>query len=208
MKKYVWLKISSMFSFILLALGLSIMMTTIVSKEIYRLFIKVYDLPKLSGLTHDQLLETYQSMQKYLLLPSSNKLDLIYFSSSVQGIQHFMDVKQLYFYLLIVVVVVTISSLILGSKLRQRRQHRKMAVAFNIATILPIGFLFSLFLAFDRIFILFHEMFFQNDYWLFDPLTDPIITVLPETFFMTLFVIMIILYEIMISLIRIVISKK
>lgn len=29
-----------------------------------------------------------------------------------------------------------------------------------------------------------HKIFFDNDYWLFDPHTDPVITILPEEFFM------------------------
>ena len=29
-----------------------------------------------------------------------------------------------------------------------------------------------------------HKIFFRNDYWLFNPATDPIIKILPDTFFM------------------------
>ena len=36
----------------------------------------------------------------------------------------------------------------------------------------------------DRFFVGFHSLLFNNDYWLFDPATDPVILILPDTFFM------------------------
>jgi len=39
-------------------------------------------------------------------------------------------------------------------------------------------------LNFDAAFVIFHQLFFKNDFWLFDPATDPIILLLPDTFFL------------------------
>ena len=36
----------------------------------------------------------------------------------------------------------------------------------------------------DSAFVLFHRIAFDNDYWLFDPATDPVITMLPDAFFL------------------------
>jgi integral membrane protein (TIGR01906 family) len=36
----------------------------------------------------------------------------------------------------------------------------------------------------EQAFITFHHIFFRNDYWLFDPATDPIIVILPDAFFL------------------------
>ena len=38
--------------------------------------------------------------------------------------------------------------------------------------------------AFDKLFVLFHEIVFRNDYWMFSSVTDPVIKILPEEFFM------------------------
>ena len=35
----------------------------------------------------------------------------------------------------------------------------------------------------EAFFIGFHHVMFSNDYWLFDPLRDPVILLLPEQFF-------------------------
>ena len=37
---------------------------------------------------------------------------------------------------------------------------------------------------FDRLFVVFHKIAFDNDDWLFNPETDPVIRILPEEFFM------------------------
>ena len=42
-------------------------------------------------------------------------------------------------------------------------------------------------IGFERFFIYFHQILFRNTDWLFDPATDPIINVLPESFFMQCF---------------------
>ena len=36
----------------------------------------------------------------------------------------------------------------------------------------------------EYVFVTFHQLVFNNDYWLFDPTTDPIINILPDVFFM------------------------
>ena len=36
---------------------------------------------------------------------------------------------------------------------------------------------------FDKYFCIFHEIFFDNDQWMFDPATDYMIRMLPEGFF-------------------------
>ena len=35
----------------------------------------------------------------------------------------------------------------------------------------------------EKLFVSFHKLFFSNDYWLFDPATDPVILILPDGFF-------------------------
>lgn len=36
----------------------------------------------------------------------------------------------------------------------------------------------------DALFTAFHKLFFRNDYWLFDPDTDPVINLLPDSYFL------------------------
>ena len=54
------------------------------------------------------------------------------------------------------------------------------AVACGLPVVL--GILVALF--WDKVFVVFHELFFNNDFWIFDYRTDPIILLLPDEFFM------------------------
>jgi len=42
----------------------------------------------------------------------------------------------------------------------------------------------SVVINFSKTFYFFHKIFFRNDYWIFDPVIDPIINSLPEELFM------------------------
>ncbi len=44
---------------------------------------------------------------------------------------------------------------------------------------------------FSKAFIIFHKIFFRNNYWIFDPNVDPIINALPEELFMIEFMLIV-----------------
>ena len=51
-------------------------------------------------------------------------------------------------------------------------------------------------IGFDQFFTLFHQILFVgDDTWLFDPAKDPVIMILPETFFLHAFLLFFALYE-------------
>ena len=58
-----------------------------------------------------------------------------------------------------------------------------LKVAAVITILLPVILGAFAAAAWDRFFVLFHELSFENDLWLFDPAVDPIINVLPDQFF-------------------------
>ncbi|GMA47726.1 integral membrane protein [Tetragenococcus muriaticus PMC-11-5] len=71
----------------------------------------------------------------------------------------------------------------------------------------PVVLLALMAVGFDQFFITFHEVFFTNEDWLFDPATDPIINVLPEQYFMHCFLFFFVLIELFFW-IMILIGKK
>ena len=56
-----------------------------------------------------------------------------------------------------------------------------------LTIVIPLILGFFAFIDFDRLFVMFHQLVFSNDYWLFNPHLDPIINILPENFFMHCF---------------------
>jgi len=57
--------------------------------------------------------------------------------------------------------------------------------------------LMGLLMGFDQFFVLFHTVLFPGDStWLFDPVKDPVIYILPEEFFLHCFILFFVLYEV------------
>lgn len=84
---------------------------------------------------------------------------------------------------LLVAVVILIILLILSKAETGRILPRAYFIALGIFGVLTVvlGGLFAS--DFNRYFTIFHEIFFDNDLWMFDPATDYMIRMLPEGFF-------------------------
>lgn len=194
-----WLKLSGCFLLLFVGLfSISITLTTLISVPVYYLYSQLLDLGASVGLTHQQLQESYQTIVQYLFHPFSEILSIPYFSSSAQGIQHFQDVKLLIQLNAVVSVIACILMPWLIGQLKQSRDYFFVQTGFYFLYGMPLLLLFMIFINFERLFILFHEIVFTNDYWLFDPIYDPIITVLPESLFMLLFILVILIYELLV----------
>lgn len=90
--------------------------------------------------------------------------------------------------------------------------HNNMALAVgkffgslwkNLAVIfaLVLGLVAVIAIDFDKAFITFHHMFFDNDLWLLDPATDNLICILPQTFFIDICIRIAIIFAILMILI-------
>ncbi len=59
-----------------------------------------------------------------------------------------------------------------------------LATGAAITLALPLLLALACAISWEATFVTFHKLFFNNDYWIFDSSTDPIITVLPDGFFL------------------------
>tara|TARA_B100000945_G_scaffold66898_3_gene50279 strand:- start:39420 stop:40109 length:690 start_codon:yes stop_codon:yes gene_type:complete len=105
-------------------------------------------------------------------------------------ILHMKDVKQLinlvFFYQkisVLLIIVVTFFTLLFGSLYSLKNLLHSISRG-GILTLLIFGALVigSLF-GFDKLFIYFHEISFNNDFWILDPRTDYLIAMFPQGFF-------------------------
>lgn len=184
------------------ALSLAISLTILSGGLIYRVYLQLNDLATPVGLTTTQLLENIDHMMSYLILPMQNKLVFPHFSSSTGGLQHFAEVKQLIQFNFI------LSLLALCYFAWERYFIQRNGLRFirkqllQLAYYFPIALLMVIVVAFERLFIVFHQLFFRNDLWLFNPTTDPIIYVLPQMLFMIYFIVGIVIYLLIIFIYR------
>jgi integral membrane protein (TIGR01906 family) len=118
------------------------------------------------------------------------------FPVSTNGALHFYEVKRLFLVNYGVLLVTVIPSIVYVRHLNKQQRLWTMIQPFRIAVVVPIVIAFLMAVNFDRFFVLFHGVFFNNDAWIFNPATDPIINVLPETFFLHSFILFFVLLEI------------
>lgn len=164
-------------------------------------FIYVIDIDHLNildsvNLSKDRLLENYDQLMAFLNRPWITELNLPDFSMSAGGEAHFYDVKKLFIFDYGVFLITIIPSIFFLRYLYKNKRFWRLVRPFKWGMAAPIFLGALMAIGFDAFFITFHELFFSNDDWMFDPVTDPIINVLPEQYFMHCFLFFFIVIEI------------
>lgn len=188
--------------FIVTALAMAVTGVVFTSPLVYQFAINIFDLTAISGLTHEQLMDNYQQLMAYLTNPTIETLNMPYFSSSEGGLLHFEEVKFLFLMCFVIAIIGLLMSIAIVFWIHKTKQQAWMGRWFVLGISFPLILLFFIVIAFDKVFILFHELLFRNDLWLFSPVTDPVITVLPEGLFMLFFIAAILIYELIIYAFR------
>lgn len=188
---------------ILYGISSSVVITLLLSFPVFYGFARVGKLGEIVGLSLNKLMQNYNQLMGYLLSPFSEKLQMSNFKTSVSGAHHFLEVKNLFQIALGIFLVLLILKLVMYFR------HESFFVTKNTALLLmiiPVVILPFALINFDTFFTTFHQLLFNNSDWLFDPAKDPIINVLPEDFFATMFAIFLLLYELYFG--RYLVNKK
>ena len=154
------------------------------AKFIYYSDIDRYDLDTISGLTKEELRQDYRELIDYNSIFGDDNLDFPHFTLSGAARQHFKEARDLFMFFGWGVPVFGILAAILALTAHRRKYGSLyLAVASFISIVLPSALGAFALLAWDRFFVVFHEISFDNDLWLFDPAVDPVINVLPTEYF-------------------------
>lgn len=154
---------------------------------LYAFDIDYLNIPKYVGLSKEQILENYRILLTYLNIPWFLALDMPDFPSSASGLFHFFEVKKLFMLDYLILIFSGMGTLWFVRHLNRRRESWRLLPYFRQGTLIPLAILLALLVSFDTLFVLFHKVFFNNDAWLFNATTDPIILALPAEFFMRSF---------------------
>ena len=158
--------------------------------------------------SHDIIMKNYSILLKYLNNPWIQSLNMPDFESSKQGLFHFSEVKKLFMLNYGIFIFSLVFSVFLVLYLKKRNQLTVLVKLLRYTLYIPIVILVLLFVNFDRIFVLFHEVFFNNEAWIFNPSTDPIINVLPQSYFLVCFIFVFITFEVQLIFIYFVLKKE
>lgn len=183
------LSVFAAFAMVLTILTGSIALPLLI-RPFYRAQIEPLGIPARSGLTVEQIGAAFDDVMDYCLGKRPDFAAGV-LSFSQEGASHFADVRVL-FLLDIRLLAVSLAALLALYLLRRRKgmalcRFGGRGPGFWAAC--GLGGLFVVIgglaaLDFDRAFTVFHTIFFPGkDNWLFDPMTDPVILILPEEFF-------------------------
>lgn len=154
---------------------------------IYRICISIFKLEESTGVSANALMGDYMKVINYLRNPFNNNLKFENFPMSEQGAYHFFEVKNIIFIIEVLFIIFSIIAIIIYIMNRINVfsfPMRSLNYLFNMTVIIFGSLLVGFCINFSYVFDKFHEILFNNDYWIFDERTDPIITALPEEFFM------------------------
>lgn len=147
-------------------------------------------LEDITGLTREEIRQAFDQVMDYCLgLREDFAAGILPFSES--GASHFADVRVLFLLDLWVLGLSLLGLIVLFVLCRKKRLRPSLLLdhgpGFWAASGLGVVFLaVGAFAAtdFDRAFVVFHHLFFPGkDNWLFNWWEDPVILILPETFF-------------------------
>ncbi|MEW9096332.1 MAG: TIGR01906 family membrane protein [Clostridiaceae bacterium] len=157
---------------------------TVNFKSLYYFDIKHLDIVENSGFSMEDIKEDYNYLIKYITSHNKEDFEMPNLPSSKEGAVHFEEVKNIFIkldYLFFISGIISIIALYYCNK-------NKVYTTFKYTSIvlisIPIILLITFLINFDKVFVIFHKLFFNNDYWIFDPVKDPVINMLPQDFFM------------------------
>lgn len=167
----------------LLLISISVIIT-INFRPLYYLDVGILNIEETSGYDKAEILENYNALIDYSFPFFRGKLEFPTLEASEAGLQHFKEVKNIFtaFYLLGAITLLIAVCIIIYK--RKKRDISYLKASSLTAILLPSILGVLIMLNFDRAFVIFHKIFFKNDLWLFDPSTDPVIKILPDTFFL------------------------
>ena len=137
-----------------------------------------------TGYSVEVIKENYDALIDYCSPFFTEELSFPSLPSSESGISHFIEVKVIFnlFFILLFITPCFLAGLIYLQKKRESTSW--MITSPVIMCVLPLLIGLACSIDFNRVFVLFHEIVFQNDDWIFSPYEDPIILFLPERFFL------------------------
>lgn len=157
---------------------------TLAFRPLYYLDISALDISEQSGYSKEEIRENYDVLIDYNMSFGKDKLEFPTLAMSEPGRIHFEEVRDIFNifkYMAMAGAVLSIGGIVFCIR---KKEYKYLKLTSILAVALPavLGLLVAL--NWDWAFVTFHHIAFDNDYWIFDPLTDPVITILPDTFFM------------------------
>lgn len=153
-------------------------------RPLYTFDIKYLQISETANMSAALLKENYNRLIDYNSMFNHNPLEFAVLKMSEGGRTHFEEVKNIFVGVQYILILTFITSLLLAWILiRKYKSFDFLKITSTIAVVIPAALGAFVAINWDKAFLLFHELMFDNDFWLFSPSEDPIIKALPDEFF-------------------------
>lgn len=138
-----------------------------------------------NNLSYEQIKENYDTLIDYNSFFGTDALKFPHLPSSENALIHFEEVKVIFLIFQIILIIGLIASILLILLYKRLYKTYEYILFSGLATIfVPFTLALFIYANFNKVFVAFHKLAFNNNYWIFNNKTDPIINFLPEGFFM------------------------
>lgn len=160
-------------------------------KGLYYWDIEYLSISESAHMDQNQIKQNYDVLIDYMTDEKIEKLAFPNFGMSREGEIHFKEVKDIFIFIKRLMYGLGIYSIlgILVSIIKKRYKFLKHTAIGILAG--PISLLLVAMIDFDKAFVIFHNLAFSNTYWIFDPVKDPVIMILPQDFFLHSFLLIV-----------------
>ena len=181
MRKLAHILLGFIWMLIIIPLAVSI---TLYFRPLYYADVVTQDISGRSGLPVSEIKENFDELIRYNSFTGPKQLKFPTLAMSETGRIHFQEVKRIFLLFQAVGICAFAAAVPITLILRKSGEYDYLKWAGIFTILLPavLGVLVAV--SWQRFFVLFHKVLFNNDYWIFDASTDPVITILPDTFFM------------------------
>lgn len=153
-------------------------------RPLYYMDIELLDIEAYSGIPKDEIRENYDALIHYNSMFTDEELEFPTLAMSETGKIHFEEVKVIFVLFQRMALVTAILGLALIFVQKKRKDWRYLKFAGVLTILIPAVLGTAVAVNWDKAFVTFHKIAFNNDYWIFDATTDPVIMILPDTFFL------------------------
>jgi len=153
-------------------------------RPLYYMDIELLGIEERSGIPKEEIKENYDVLIDYNSMFSDEELSFPTLAMSETGKIHFEEVKVIFVGFQKMTIVTAVISLVLVFMQKKSQKKRYLKYAGIITVLIPALLGAAMAINWDKAFVIFHKIAFDNDYWIFDAATDPVITILPDTFFL------------------------
>ncbi|MDR0875456.1 MAG: TIGR01906 family membrane protein [Clostridiales Family XIII bacterium] len=158
---------------------------TVFGRGMYAANIADSDLPARTGIGEEEILANYNALIDYNSVFFTGPLNFPTLPMSDNGREHFREVKTIFSAFQIALIISAAGAALLCVFLLKKRKTGFLIAGGILAIVIPAaaGLLMAA-VGWDQFFVLFHQLMFNNDFWIFDQTTDPIIMLLPDSYFL------------------------